>query len=551
MVTATGPRPGGRRVGGLREGRLRVGPSHHPAEVAADDLARQVLGAPGPRLATPGGPGGAEIRRSGGADHGASAPPEVERGIAAARGGGRPLPAELRRRAEQVLATDLSPVRLHDGAPSAAMNARLGSAAFAIGTDVHLGGRLPAAAQQQVLAHELAHVAQCDDGTVRRWFLGQATRTKDAAALVGQDRQADNSFRQQAGPGMHDAIETSTLDPTAVPLRISEDLKIAIEDTGADRQAKVFFASGSVVKSANDALAKRGSKYLLHVAAGRTIEVQDPQTAKKKKLDTIEPLENPHYAYGKKRGKKKNEWQSKTMGQLKKQLKAADRGAAVTVDATCVAVAEKVMGGTYGGTGTYKGPEDLFAPLGLVSPLDQGNWMFALADALGNDGVRTPGAINEGAVARAYGVFANKHPKRARRIAERLGVNEHAEPEVGQAFVSESIGAVNPGAATTNWMADRTGGTAVSPLTPDATVRGGAKRTGWGNHVGAVVAASAGNSITFENYARSGEDPALVANDKIWYFAMYGPPSKRKQTWHHVWTKGAAPVINGVTGVIG
>jgi hypothetical protein len=87
-------------------------------------------------------------------------------------------------------------------------------------------------------------------------------------------------------------------------------------------------------------------------------------------------------------------------------------------------------------------------------------------------------------------------------------------------------------------------------MTPDANVRGGKRRTGWGNHAGAVVATSAGNNITMENYARSGEEAALVSNDNIFYFAMYGPPSQPTQTWHANWSGGATPIANAVTGVL-
>jgi hypothetical protein len=120
---------------------------------------------------------------------------------------------------------------------------------------------------------------------------------------------------------------------------------------------------------------------------------------------------------------------------------------------------------------------------------------------------------------------------------------------VGQAYVSESVG-IDP-AGITNWLVDPTGHTITNLSTADATVRGGQRRTGWGNHVGAVVAASGGDKVTFENYARKGEDPGLIDNDEVGYFAMYGPVTKPAQTWHTVWSGGATPIANAVTKVVG
>ena len=39
-----------------------------------------------------------------------------------------------------------------------------------------------------------------------------------------------------------------------------------------------------------------------------------------------------------------------------------------------------------------------------------------------------------------------------------------------------------------------------------------------------------GDTITLENYARNREDAALSADNPVYHFAMYGPPSKPTQT---------------------
>lgn len=103
-----------------------------------------------------------------------------------------------------------------------------------------------------------------------------------------------------------------------------------------------------------------------------------------------------------------------------------------------------------------------------------------------------------------------------------------------------------------DFEADPTGHTMASLTTPAGG--GGVIRHGWGQHIGAVVAMSAGNRVTLENYARSHELGAMRQGPD-YYFQMYGPPNLPNQTWHHAWTAGAvaagiAPVKNAVTIVV-
>jgi hypothetical protein len=79
------------------------------------------------------------------------------------RGTGRPLPSSVRRRLEPVLGANLGAVRLHDGPPADGLAGSLDAEAFTVGSDVFVRGQrdLTATADgQEVLAHELSHVAQ-------------------------------------------------------------------------------------------------------------------------------------------------------------------------------------------------------------------------------------------------------------------------------------------------------------------------------------------------------------------------------------------------------
>ncbi len=81
----------------------------------------------------------------------------------AGRGAGEPIPSPLRARLERALGADLSSVRLHDGAASAAAAKALHARAFTVGQSVHFGaGRYQPSSPrgQALIAHEVAHAVQ-------------------------------------------------------------------------------------------------------------------------------------------------------------------------------------------------------------------------------------------------------------------------------------------------------------------------------------------------------------------------------------------------------
>jgi len=380
-------------------------------------------------------------------------------------------------------------------------------------------------------------VAQC-------YVIGQATTTTSTTALLAQVRQADNSFRDPADVN-HRQIATAGIDPTlANSLRISEDGRMAIEDTnGGGRQAKVFFAEPAIVKKSNDALLKRGSKYLLATRAVGAITVDD-QKGKSHKLDAVEPIINPHAPH------------KSTRKKVASTLGGQAQGLAVRVEGTCTEVAEAIVGRKYG-TNTVGNKlvsnvgvsASQLKKLGLLTATEEAQWATAIADVLANHGKPNQGTLDEATVAKAYGEFLHREPVAARKLAKKLGVNTFVTPKVGEAYITEMVGHTStPGVV--NWLQDSTGRTTTDLTVADPTVRTGNRRTGWSNHSGAVVAASGGNTVTLENYARDAEDGTVIPGDATFYFAMYGPVSKPAQTWHQTWTWGAAPIANGVTGLL-
>ncbi len=111
----------------------------------------------------------------------------------ASRGGGAPLPDDLRARFETSLGTDLSAVRVHTGAESAAANAAVGARAFALGDDIHFDDgqyRPDDAFGLHLLAHEVAHTVQQRDGAPLRQHKLRVSEPGDAAEREA-DRAAD------------------------------------------------------------------------------------------------------------------------------------------------------------------------------------------------------------------------------------------------------------------------------------------------------------------------------------------------------------------------
>jgi hypothetical protein len=92
------------------------------------------------------------------------------------------------------------------------------------------------------------------------------------------------------------------------------------------------------------------------------------------------------------------------------------------------------------------------------------------------------------------------------------GINRYAAPDVGESFMSRRDDSLTTANFNFHW--------------------------------GAVVMVSAGDRVTFENFARPGTD--INTQNDLWYFDMYGPPAKAGQTWHDRWAEGPGREGSGV-----
>jgi hypothetical protein len=367
---------------------------------------------------------------------------------------------------------------------------------------------------------------------------------KQALAVNGQQFEAQELQQNGSFAGTH--------HPNAAPpLRVSEDGRMAIEDSDlTQRQPKVFYAEPAIVKASNQILIEVGSKYILYIDQSDAITV-DNSNRQPHLLDRILPRKVDSA------GPSKHFWENEPKYLKRKQAylestNTNSEGLTMEVEQTCVDVAEAIINGQTqymfpklgqslqrGGTSMY----DYQVAVYLTKRLRGQNHRNADA-AAANVQVKGDDANQ---ITRDLMRWMGKKPNRARRLFRELGVNEAADPQIGQAFQIIGLGGTVQGAPIPDYVADRTGQTTVYP-----TVRQGNKisRNHWGDHVGAVIAESAGNKVTLENYARSHELGTLRTGPD-YYFQMYGPKTIPNQTWHHVWSHAASRVVNPLTLVYG
>jgi hypothetical protein len=113
---------------------------------------------------------------------------------------GSALPTTLQRKFEDSLGTDLSSVRIHDGASSADAAHSVGARAYTVGNDIHFaaGEYDPGSdAGQHLLAHEVAHTVQQRGGSPTRQNKLEVSTPYDAAEHEA-DRAADAMVSGQA-----------------------------------------------------------------------------------------------------------------------------------------------------------------------------------------------------------------------------------------------------------------------------------------------------------------------------------------------------------------
>ncbi len=118
-----------------------------------------------------------------------SAPLGLAQALSHTKGSGSPLPPQTRTLMEHTIGADFSQVRLHTDEKAAQMSDSVQAQAFTHGQDIYFntGKYQPdTPSGKRLLAHELAHVTQQNQGNVVRRFLGKAWKgLKKSAKWLG------------------------------------------------------------------------------------------------------------------------------------------------------------------------------------------------------------------------------------------------------------------------------------------------------------------------------------------------------------------------------
>jgi hypothetical protein len=145
-----------------------------------------------------------EVQMKPRADGSFEASTDLEQRLAGQKGGGSPLPDEVRTFMEPRFGADFSGVRLHTGGEAAQLSRDLSAQAFTHGQDIYLGvGRFEPGtdAGKHLLAHELTHVVQ-QTGHVQRVETDQGGTPTVAPASV-QLQGNEEQVQTKPSPDAH------------------------------------------------------------------------------------------------------------------------------------------------------------------------------------------------------------------------------------------------------------------------------------------------------------------------------------------------------------
>ncbi|WP_274030354.1 hypothetical protein [Streptomyces sp. MMBL 11-1] len=319
-------------------------------------------------------------------------------------------------------------------------------------------------------AEEHQHAQDCGHRTseqpvVQRYASGGAFTGLVSAPSEGQEGAWDkvDHFTTQGSEGVlrpgespgklikHqiDHMDVQAHHPGDVSLLISDDGTLAVHDT--DREPKEFYASPEVFQQSVAELEERQSAYTL-IQAGGGIRTPNGE------LKRIKPVVSGD------------------------EQQASASGFADLIKVQCIDVARKVIG--------KHAMEIVLQDGSLPMPWSESNGAEIAGRAA--DSVREKTGVESGAsVAERYGSGLREHPDHADEAARELGINNHARPEVGEAFATLSIGSD----AKIDYATAAEGETSTDRSAVDV----------WNYHFAGVVARSTDRQdwVTLENYTRN------------------------------------------------
>jgi Domain of unknown function (DUF4157) len=201
------------------------------------------------------------------------ASPDVESRLAANKGGGSPLPDDVRATMEPRFGADFSGVRIHTDSQAVQMSRELKAQAFTHGQDIYMGAEKydpNSDAGKRLLAHELTHVVQQSGGAVQPAI----SRSDDVVqryevlgpkqGVVGLTANVNNlEVNKRAGTAFYVLKQKA-----GVSLKVSIDHKMAVPDVP---ETKDFYATAGLITAANAVLQGQGS--VVSISQGGLIPV--------------------------------------------------------------------------------------------------------------------------------------------------------------------------------------------------------------------------------------------------------------------------------------
>jgi hypothetical protein len=157
---------------------------------------------------------------------------DFEGRVAATRGGGSPLPDNVRSFMEPRFGADFSSVRLHADSEAADLNRQVSAQAFTLGRDIYLGAGktdVTSASGKQLLAHELTHVVQ----------QGAASTIQRALNPLAQFQQEQEEERQHQAAAQATALTDNAaekLDALQPPADLAHPLAAIQSPAGNGKQ---------------------------------------------------------------------------------------------------------------------------------------------------------------------------------------------------------------------------------------------------------------------------------------------------------------------------
>jgi hypothetical protein len=163
-----------------------------------------------------------EVQRA--SDGSSVASGNVENQLAGSKGGGSPLPDDVRSFMEPRFGADFSSVRVHTDSNAVQMNKELGAQAFAHGSDIYYGaGKSPG--KDELTAHELTHTIQQGGAVPTKSVTGQEKKENKLEAKT--DAIEANKDKSAVGmPQKQKSVPDATTEAfSAIPASSDETLQ--------------------------------------------------------------------------------------------------------------------------------------------------------------------------------------------------------------------------------------------------------------------------------------------------------------------------------------